>query len=343
MGAPFTGQLPAAARLLLLTSGKRVSQVVHLVAQLGIADHLSGGPRTVAELAEATGSHAESLARVLRASTAVELLKELPDGTYTLTPLSDMLRRDNPDSVLDIVLFNGGELVGAPLTQALHTVRTGRPAFEHIYGVPFFDYLQSHEESGALFDRAMEHMSRVTARGLAEKIQPERFSLLVDVGGGRGHFLCELLRRTPLAEGLLFDLPAVAPEAEQTLTDLGVAGRAKFVAGDFLKEVPSGGDAYVLKAVLHNWDDESALQILSVVRAAMTAGEHSRLFIAEQVIGPPNQWDHAKLLDLDMMLRFGGRERDLWEWRRLLDAAGFELLDSPSAGAWSVLECRRTS
>ncbi|GII80956.1 methyltransferase [Sphaerisporangium rufum] len=341
VGAPFTAQLPPAARLLLLTSGKRVSQLVHLVARLGVADHLAGGPRTSAELAEDTGCHAGSLARVLRAATAIELLRETPDGSFELTPLSDMLRRDNPDSVLDIVLFNGGELVAAPLTESMHTVRTGEPAFEHIYGKPFFEYLKSDQENGALFDRAMEHMSRVTARGLADRIEPERFSLIVDVGGGRGHFLGELLRRTPLAQGLLFDLPGVAAEAERTLAALGVAGRAKFAAGDFFQDVPSGGDAYVLKAVLHNWDDDSARTILTRIHDAMTAGDHSRLFIVEQVIGPPNQWDHAKLLDLDMMLRFGGRERDLWEWRRLVESAGFELLNVPSAGAWSVIECRR--
>ncbi|WP_214410553.1 methyltransferase [Sphaerisporangium fuscum] len=343
VGPPYSGQLPAAARLLLLTSGKRVSQVVHLVAELDIASRLADGPRTAAELAEDTGSHTESLARVLRAATAIELLKELPDGTFALTPLSEMLRGDNPDNVRDIVLFNGGELVGAALAGAMHTVRTGEPAFEHVFGVPFFEYLQTDQESGALFDRAMEHMSRVTARGLTDKIRPERFSLMVDVGGGRGHFLGALLRRTPLTQGVLFDLPGVGPEAERTLAELGVAGRAKFVAGDFFQEVPSGGDAYVLKAVLHNWDDEAALKILSRIGEAMTAGEHSRLFIVEQVIGPSNQWDHAKLLDLDMMIRFGGRERDLWEWRGLIEKAGFELVDTPSTGAWSVLECRRAS
>ncbi|WP_433254623.1 methyltransferase [Streptosporangium sp. CA-135522] len=343
VGPPYSARLPAAARLLLLTSGKRITQVVHVVAELGIADHLADHPQTAAELAEVTGTHEESLARVLRAATTLEVLEELPDGRFTLTAMSEMLRRDNPDGVLDIVLLNGGELVWSPYGAILHTVRTGEPAFEHLYGMPFFEYLETHKDSGALFDKAMEHMSRVTARGLSGQIRPERFSLIADVGGGRGHFLRELLRSAPLAQGVLFDLPAVLPEAERTMAELGVAGRTKFVAGDFFGEVPSGCDAYVLKAVLHNWDDERALEILSRVHDAMSAGSDARLFIVEQVIGQPNRWDHATLLDLDMMLRFGGRERGLGEWRRLIETAGFDLVNEPATGGWAVLECRRNA
>lgn len=339
VGPPQAVHMPAAARLLLLTSGKRISQLVYVVAELGLADHLAAGPLGVAELAEATGTHAPSLARVLRAATTIELLEQLGDGRYTLTALSTVLRADTPDSVRDLVLLNSDEIVWRPYGEILHTVRNGTPAFEHVFGTGFFAYLHEHPGAETLFGRAMVAMSRAAAGTLAGTLGTDRFGVIADIGGGRGHFLGELLRRSPNAQGLLFDLPAVVAQADAVLTALDVAGRVKTVGGDFFAEIPTGADAYVLKAVLHNWDDEPAERILRGVATAMRHNPHARLFIVENIVGTANRWDHAALLDLDMMLRFGGRERDAAQWGQLLDAAGLVALNQATPGTLAVLEC----
>ncbi|OLB65363.1 MAG: O-methyltransferase [Actinobacteria bacterium 13_2_20CM_2_72_6] len=341
VGPPQAAGLPPAARLLLLTSGKRISQVVYVVARLGIADHLAAGPAGIAELAEATGTHAEALSRVLRAATTFELLAQEADGTYVLTPLSALLRSDTPDSVRDLVLLNGDEILWKPYGEILHTVQTGEPAFGKVFGEEFFTYLKSHPEEEALFGRAMVAMSRVAARSLAATVNAGRFEIVCDVGGGRGHFLGEVLRLAGDARGILFDLPAVVAEADGVLAGLGVTDRVKTIGGDFFGEIPAGADAYVLKAVLHNWDDERAAKILRGIGAAMEGNPDARLLIVENIVGPPNRWDHAALLDLDMMLRFGGRERDSAQWSALLDAAGLATVHTPRPGTLAVIECVR--
>jgi multifunctional cyclase/dehydratase/O-methyltransferase len=174
-----------------------------------------------------------------------------------------------------------------------------------------------------------------------DAVRPERFRRIADIGGGHGHFLAAALRRAPDASGLLFDRPAVIPRADRTLAEEGVIDRVTRVAGDFFTHpLPDGCDAYVLKAVLHGLPDDRAERLLRAVRTAIGDRDGARLFVVEQVVAEGNAWDHAKFLDLDMLVLFGGRERRLDEWRPLLARCGFELVNRPGEGHWAVLECR---
>jgi multifunctional cyclase/dehydratase/O-methyltransferase len=340
VGPAMTAALPPHVRLLLLTDGKRISRVLHVVAELGIADELADGPLTVEDLAGRTATHADSLGRVLRVAAAFGLFTALPDGRYELTDVGEKLRADVPGSQRDMVLYNGDDMLWRSYGNLKHTVRTGRPAFDAAYGHGFFEHLEQDPQAGALFDRAMTRMSQATSRMLIDGYDFGRFGRIADIGGGHGLFLAEVLKEHPRTLGLLVDRPAVVAEAPKLLGDAGVAGRVEIVPGDFFERLPAGCDAYVLKAVLHDWDDEHALRILSRVREALADRPDGRLLVCEFLVGPDNEWDRGKLLDLDMMVRFGGRERGEGEWRALLAAAGFELTDEPAPGRWAVLECR---
>jgi hypothetical protein len=340
VGPAIAAVLPPHLRLLLLTDGKRISQVVHVLAQLGVADHLAAGPRSVAELAKLTDSNADALGRVLRVAASFGVFAEEPDGRYALTPLAEAMRSDVPQSQRDLLLFNGDEMLWRSYGELMHTVRTGEPAFNKVFGRSFFEHLKAEPRAGRLFDGAMTQMSRATAALFLDQYDFSRYASIADIGGGNGYFLAELLGACPDVRGVLVDLPEVVADAPERFAAAGVAGRAEVVGGDFFAELPAGADAYILKAVLHDWHDPQAIQILGRIRAAMSGKPEARLLICEFLVAPSNQWDRGKLLDLDMLLRFGGRERDLPQWRVLLAEAGFELVNEPVAGRWAVLECR---
>jgi multifunctional cyclase/dehydratase/O-methyltransferase len=338
VGPAMAAVLPPHLRLLLLTDGKRISQVVHVLAELRIADELADGPRTVAELAKATDTHPDALARVLRVAAGFGVFAEEEDGRYALTPVAAALRTDVPESQRDLVLFNGDEMLWRSYGELMYTVRTGKPAFDKVYGRSFFAHLDATPAAARLFDRAMTQMSRATAALFVGQYDFSRFPVIADVGGGNGLFLTEILKAHPGVRGILVDQPDVVAGAAQRFAEAGLAGRADAVGGDFFAELPAGHDAYLLKAVLHDWDDEPAVRILRRVREAMTT-EQSRLLVCEFLVAPTNQWDRGKLLDLDMLLRFGGRERNLAQWRVLLAEAGLALVNDPVPGRWAVLEC----
>ncbi len=341
VGPAMASALPPHLQLLLLTDGKRVSQVVHVLAQLGVADHLADGPRHVDELAKLTDTDADALGRVLRVASGFGVFAEEADGRWALTPLASALRAEQPENQRDLVLFNGDEMLWRSYGELMYTVRTGKPAFDKVYGRTFFEHLEHDPEAGRLFDRAMTQMSRATARLLVGQHDFGEFSRIADIGGGHGYFLAEILREHTEVRGTLFDLPTVTEEARRLLADAGVADRVDVVGGDFFGELPAGQDAYLLKAVLHDWNDTEAESILRRIGEAIGDNPDGRLFICEFLVGPSNQWDRGALLDLDMLLRFGGRERTVEQWRVLLASAGFELVNDPTPGRWAVLECRK--
>jgi len=321
-----------------MMSGARIAGVVGAVAEFGIADLLGNGPLTVAEIASATGTDPQSMERLLRAAAAIGLLAVPPGGGYGATRLSDPLRADAPGSVRALVLYNGGSLVRRPWEELAYSVRTGKPAFERVFGVSFFDHLRHDPAAAESFDLAMTQMSAVSSAVFLDQYDFPRHKRVVDVGGGRGHFLAEILRRGTGTSGVLLDQADVAAGAHEVLSVYEASGRAEVVAGDFFREVPAGCDAYVLKNVLHDWADDDALRILGVIRTAM--GQDAVLLVCEDVLASGGQWDHAALLDIDMMLRLGGRERTLDQWKSLLAKAGLLLCREPRPGSRAVLECR---
>ncbi|WP_132875326.1 methyltransferase [Tamaricihabitans halophyticus] len=337
-------RMPSFDRLLILTFGTRIVGVVRAIAELGIADQLKDGPLHVAELAAASSADELSLFRLMRAAAALGLFAELEDGRFTMTLEAEPLRSDIDRSLRDLVLFSGADWAARPFMALADGVRTGRSAFELVHGKTFYEYAESNPEQGALFDRTMAQRNWLSAMSLLRQVDFSPFSSLADLGGGHGAFLNAVLRRYPSLEGVLFDRAQVIRDAESLLVGQDIADRVRVEAGDLFETVPEGHDVYTLSAVLSGFDDEQANRILRRVRTAMGTDPTRRLFVFEKVlIETRNRFDYSKLLDVDMLVLFGGRERTWREWHTLFDGAGLELLgDAPdsSQSPWAALECR---
>ncbi|HEX6042039.1 methyltransferase, partial [Longimicrobium sp.] len=320
------------ARLLV---GNQVQQAVHVAARLGIADLLDGGPRPVEALAREAGAHPDALRRLLRALAPFGVFAEDDDGRFRTTPAAALLRRGAPGGMRAFALWSGG--VSYRVFGALeHSVRTGEPAFERLFGAPFFDYLAAHPDDGAVFD---EMMAGNTA-GVAPLVAGRDFSAartVVDVGGGRGELLSAVLRAHPHLRGVLVEHPRLLDAARAGVRGAGLADRCDVVAGDVMDTVPPGGDVYVLKSVLHGLDDAGAARALSACRRAM--GDGGTLLLVELVLPPGNEPFPGKLMDLLMLVGGRGRERSEAELRVLLDGAGFRLAGVESSpSGYSVLQ-----
>lgn len=317
-----------------LIDGYKVTQAVYVAATLGIADLLADGPRDSDDLAAATGTDAGALRRVLRALAALGVLEE--DGSaFTLTAVGEGLRSDSDEPLAGWALFSGGADAWQAWGELLYSTRTGESAFTHVHGMNAWDYRAAHPESSAVFDRAMTDLARRSNRSLLEAYDFGRFGTVVDVGGGRGAFLAALLAAHPRMHGVLFDLPHVIAGRRDTTGEADP--RLRTVAGSFFDGVPEGGDAYAMRAVLHDWPDDEAVAILRTCRTAMT--EDAVLLVIERDLGPANELPEAKLSDLNMLVGPGGRERAIEEYAALFQAAGFVLHRStPSAFGLHIIE-----
>lgn len=313
------------------------TRALSVVAELGVADHLAGGPRPVGELAEATGTHGPSLARVLRVLVPAEILAEPEPGVFSLTALGDCLRSDHPTSIRATMrIFEGVMLRG--LSALDHAVRTGRPAGEAALGAGFFEYLSAHPDEGDVFNEAMTELRRLFVPAVLAAYDFSGVGTLVDVGGGHGFFLARVLEAYPGIKGVLFDLPEVAQGAAAALEAAGLSARSDVVAGSFFEAVPHGGDAYVLSWIIHDWEEEQALAILRTCRAAMGPG--ARLLLVESVLPERGHDPFGCALDVAMLV-LGGRERTEAEYADLLARAGFELSRVvPTMAPLSVVEAR---
>jgi hypothetical protein len=312
------------------------SQAIHVAAKLGITDLLRDGPGTPAKLARATGTHERSLYRLLRALASVGIFAEDADGRFALTPLAECLRSDLPGSQHAAAVMNGEEHYRA-WGDFLYSVRTGQTAFEHVYGKPVFEYLAEHPEPAHIFDAAMTGIHGAETQAMLAAYDFAPYRTLVDVGGGNGSTLLGVLQRYPPLHGVLFDMPHVVARARANLEAAGVASRCRAVGGSFFEAVPPGGDAYLMRHIIHDWDDEKSLAILRQCRQAMTPA--ARLLIVESVIPPGNGPFFGKLLDLNMLAIPGGLERTEAEYRELFAAAGFRLARVvPTAMEVSVIE-----
>jgi hypothetical protein len=293
----------AQAALQQMTNGYWVTQIIYVAARFGIADLLKDGPRTISELARSTRTHAPTLYRVMRALSGLGVFRENDDGTFE-------------------AIMNGEEWYRA-WGGLLESLRTGETAFDHVFGMPFFEYLSANAGSAAIFNEAMASSTELAARAVAEVYDLSGVGTIVDVGGGTGAFLAGILMANPQARGVLFDRPDVVADANGILTGAGVASRCAVIAGDFLEAVPSGGGAYILSWIIHDWDDDRAVTILKNCRRAMA--DDARLLILEQVVPRGNEPSLSKLYDLHMLVLYRGRERREDEYRALLAAANLHL------------------
>jgi hypothetical protein len=311
----------AQQEIVKLASGYWVAQAVILAARLKIADHLKDGPRTSAELARLTGTHPQALYRMLRALASVKVFAE-QGGKFQLTPLAEALRSDVPGSQWAVAIMLGDEHQRV-WSELLYSIQTGKPAFDHIYGQPPFDYLAKHPESARVFDAAMTGIHGQETPAMLDAYDFSRFKTLVDVGGGNGSLLTAILRQTPSLKGVLYDLPHVIERARPNLQAAGVGDRSTTVPGSFFESVPAGHDAYLMRHIIHDWDDAKSLTILGHCRKAIPPS--GTLLLIEGVIPPGNDESFTKFLDLNMLLIPGGQERTEAEYRQLLASAGFRL------------------
>jgi len=305
-----------------MIGGCLVSQLVYVVAKIGVADRLAAGPRTASELAAETDVHPQGLYRVLRALASLGVFIEDSEGRFALTEMAEPLRTDVRDSLHAFALL-WGEVLWPSCGALLHSVRTGQPAFEHLHGMGVFEYLHQHPQSAEIFDQAMTNLTRRLAPAVVAAYDFGSLSTLVDVGGGQGILLAAALRAHPGLRGILYDRPEVLASARRTLAGEGVLERCELVRGDFFTSVPEGGDAYLLKDVLHDWDDARAVTILGNCARAMTP--NARLLVVERSLPEQNVPAPAKLVDITMLAVTGGRERTESEYADLFGRAGLRL------------------
>ncbi|MEU1951769.1 methyltransferase [Nocardia rhamnosiphila] len=334
LGGLYRRLVPPHFALLELVAGDWLSQAIHTAAALDIAGALAAGPRDGTDLARAVGADPDALRRLLRLLTSHGIFARRRDGRYTLTPMAQALRTDAPVSLRDAVLFYGGVTHRDHWNHLVDVVRTGRPA---VPARAFFDLIRSDRALGDLFDRAMSDIDGLGQNAVLAAHDFTRYRTVVDIGGGRGALLSEILRRAPGCAGVLFDLPEVVADTAELWARAGAVDRCTTVGGSFFDAVPEGGDAYVLKHILHDWPAEQAGQILRTVRAAMAPT--ARLLVIELLLPHRHRPHPGNYVDLEMLVHTGGRERTESEYRDLLAGAGFALIScTPTLSMENVLE-----
>lgn len=315
-----------APNLLEMVFGYAPAQIIHVAARLGIADQLADGALTSTDVAAATDTHSPSMYRLLRALACFAVVTEVEPDRFELTSAGASLRSAAPDSIRALVMLFCGDEVWRSWGELEYSVRTGKPAWEHVTGLSSFEFFAQHPEQSATFNAAMAEHSRSVAPAIIASYDFSRFGTLVDVGGGDGTLVAAVLKATPGLRGVPFDLPAGVEMAAKTLDAAGVADRCDVLTGDFFTSVPEGADAYLLKSVIHDWDDERAVEILRSCRRAMPAA--GTLLVVEPVLPPrvdSPEVTGTVLSDINMLVNTGGRERTEDEFRALYSAAGFEL------------------
>jgi SAM-dependent methyltransferase len=302
-----------------MVSGYWTSQVLYVAAKLGLADLLKEGPKTADELASSTQTHPRSLHRLLSSSVSLGLFAQDEHKRFSLTPLSEWLRSDVPGSQRATAVIVG-DLLYRAWGELLYAVQTGRAAFEKVHGLPFFDYLSKNPEQASVFDEAMSMHGWATT-AILEAYNFSGIQVLADIGGGNGSAIAAILKKYPDMRGILFDLPGVAERAKQNIQAAGVADRCQVIGGSFLEAVPTGADAYMMRHVIHDWDDEKSAKILKNIHRSMR--KDGKLLIGEYVMPSDNTPSMARGSDLVMLVISGGQERTEEEFRALFERAGF--------------------
>lgn len=303
--------------------GYRTSQCLYVAVKLGIADLLKDGAKHCDEIATATNSNSDSLYRLLRALASLGVFRESEPKRFELTPLATCLQSDAPGAIPSRIIIQAEQNYQA-WGHLIHSVRTGENAFEHLHGMNVFDYQQQNVVGAELFDRHMVARTEKTTAAILEAYDFSEISTLVDVGGGEGALIAAILKQYPHLRGILFDRPVTMEKAQEKLTKAGIGDRCSLVSGSFFESVPTNGDLYILKNILHNWDNDRALAILQNCHQAMN--KNCKLLTIELIIPPGNEPHKGKFLDLQMLVIYvNGRERTEQEYEELFNLAGFKL------------------
>jgi hypothetical protein len=322
--------------MLQVMSGFWISRCVYIIAKLGIADLLKHGPQTAEELASASGAHAPSLFRVLRALAAVNVLTQSDDGRFGNTPMSETLI-DGPGSLRWFAMTELGEEHYPAWGELMHSVRTGEIAFDKAFGEPVWEFFGKNPENARIFNNAMSGMTAQAEQALHAAYKFEGINTIMDVGGGHGGLITSILERNPEMRGILFDSPQVVEGAKPKLEGAGLADRCRIVGGNFFESVPSGADAITMKWIIHDWNDEQSITIMK--NCARALPENGKLILVEAVVPPGDEMHFAKFIDLNMLVMTGGKERTEEEFRKLYEASGFNLTRViPTESPFSVIE-----
>ena len=327
-------------RLLECVTNSWMAQATYVAAELRIADLLAEGPRTSEDLAAATGTHALSLRRLLRALTTIEICREREDGSFEITPMGSLLGTGVPGSLRSWTIWWGAHLWQV-WGNLLYSVKTGESARKLLIGTDSFKHLEEDPEAAAVFNHALVELTRLTSESVVRTYDFSGLKRIMDVGGGYGELLISILRASPETSGVLFDLPHAIEGGKRHFEKAGLASRCEFLEGDFFESVPSGADAYILKSIIHDWDDEKSKVILENCRRAMAEG--GRLLLVERVI--PDRLEisaaHQGVVrsDLTMLVAHAAQERTEAEFRDLLSSARFRVTRILPAGmTFSVIE-----
>ncbi len=332
----MNSDLPPAAQMMDMLFGFALSRSISVAAQFGLADQLKDGPKSADELAAATGLHARSLYRMMRALAGAGVFAEDGERRFSLTPLSDVLRSDAPESLRAFASFIANDVNFTTWAKLPYSIQTGERGFDHTYGAFYFDWIVQNPAEGKIFNDAMTSMSLGSGQAVVAGYDFTGIRKLVDVGGGHGMLLAAILQKYPDLQGVLFDAAPVISQANAVLEAAGVAERCELVSGNFFQSVPAGGDAYIMKHIVHDWSDDECVTFLSHCREGMTPG--GKMLVVEMVLPEPNVPAPSKFLDLEMLLFMTGCERTESEYRALLERAGFTFSRIVSAPPYSVIE-----
>jgi hypothetical protein len=295
------------------------------LAKLSIADELANGPKTAEELARKCNVNTDALYRVMRAATAVGVFRELDGRRFEQTPMSDLLRTDNPQTLRPFVEFFPDPLHFRCYSNLMHSVKTGETTVKPTLGMDLFEYLNEHPKDAEVFNAAMANITHMFIPSILEAYDFSGTKVLADIGGGLGSVIAAILQRYPHMKGILFDLEQGVREAGAYLQSQGVSDRCQIVPGDFFKSVTSGADTYIMKNIIHDWDDERSIAILRNVRQALGNQTGGKVLLLEFVLAAPNEPHLSKLADIEMLVLPGGRERSEPEYAALLSKSGFKL------------------
>jgi O-methyltransferase domain len=344
-------KLPPLLNLQRLLSGSWLPQAIYVVAKLKVADLLVDGAKPIGDLAQLTGTHPLSLYRILRTLCSVGVFVEHNDQIFALSPMAEYLRSDVPNSLCNLAISYGEPWHWQSWGNILIAVKTGTSAFEATFDCDLFQYLEKHPATSQLFDETMEGLASLVNPALINAYDFSSIQTLVDVGSSTGTLTIPLLQHCPELQAVFFDLPHVIANAQQTLDSTilndpnfkNLRQRCHLISGDFFKSIPTGGDAYILKHILHDWDDDRCLTILRNCRQAMTP--QSRLLVIERIVPLGNEPSPAKLNDLEMLvLTPGGRERTEAEFIQLFQAADFTLVQiHPTDSPLYIIEATPTA
>jgi len=330
-----------AQQVLQVAAGYMASSCLYAAITLNVADHLASGPKTTADLAKATGANEDALYRILRLLASLGIFEEAGPRTFALNPPADLLRRDVPRSLRGMAVFLPDPFHFRIYADIMYSLQTGKPASDHTLGMPVFQYLEQDQAYSQVFNDAMTALSAPVADAAMEAYDFSVIGTLVDVAGGHGELLISILKANPNVRGILADVGHVVDGAKPRIASAGLSGRMQAEVCDFFTSVPAGGDAYMMKHIIHDWDDDGASTILRNIANAMGA-KKGKVILLESVIPEGSAPDLGKFIDIEMLLLPGGRERTADEFKSLFERSGFHLTKVvPTKSPLSVIEAVR--